>query len=64
MGNWGMSENATEKEKIKSKMADFLNGLNCCGDINISTYDKIFDFSMELLDSMYELGKSETKKEV
>lgn len=60
MGNWGISENATEKEKLKSKMADFLNGLNCCGDISISTYDEIFDFSMELLDSMYELGKSES----
>lgn len=62
MGNWGISESATDKEKLKSKMADFLNGLNCCGDISISTYDAIFDFSMDMLDKMYELGKSENKK--
>lgn len=62
LGNWGISENANEKEKLKSKMADFLNGLNCCGDIDISTYDKIFDFSMDLLDEAYELGKSENSK--
>lgn len=60
MGNWGISEHANEKEKLKSKMSDFLNGLNCCGDITISTYDKIFDFSMKLLDDMYELGSIET----
>lgn len=64
MGNWGISENATEKEKIKSKMADFLNGLNCCGDISIGAYDKIFDFSMELLDSMYDLGRKESKNNI
>jgi hypothetical protein len=31
MGGWGVSENASEKEKLKSEMADYLNGLNCCG---------------------------------
>lgn len=59
MGNWGISENATEKEKLKSEMADFLGGLNSCGEISYSSYSEIFDFSMNLLDSMYELGKSE-----
>lgn len=59
MGNWGISENATEKEKLKSETADFLGGLNSCGEISYSSYSEIFDFSMDLLDSMYELGKSE-----
>lgn len=63
MGNWGISENATEKEKIKSKMADFLNGLNCSGDIGITTYDEIFDFSMKLLDEMYNVKLDELSKE-
>lgn len=58
MGNWGISENATPKEKLKSEMADFLAGLNSCGEISYSSYSEIFDFSMELLDKMYELGKS------
>lgn len=62
MGNWGISENATEKEKIKSKMADFLGGLNSCGEISYNSYSEIFDFSMELLDKMYELGKSQSVK--
>lgn len=59
MGNWGISENASEKEKMKSDMADFLNGLNSCGEIDYSSYSKIFDFSMELLEKMYQLGKNE-----
>lgn len=57
MGNWGISENASENEKLKSEMADFLGGLNSCGEIDYISYSKIFDFSMELLDKMYELGK-------
>jgi hypothetical protein len=59
MGNWGISENATPKEKLKSEMADFLNGLNSTGEISYSAYCEIFDFSHELLDKIYELGKLE-----
>ena len=59
MGNWGISENATPKEKLKSEMVDYLNGLNRCGEIDYSTYSKMFDFSMDLLNKMYDLGKSE-----
>lgn len=62
MGNWGISENATEKEKMKSEMADFLNGLNCTCVIDYNAYSEIFDFSMELLDKMYELGKKDNDK--
>ena len=53
---WGISENASEKEKKKAEMADFLNGLNATGDISYQTYREMFDFSMNLLDDMYELG--------
>ncbi|RUT62114.1 hypothetical protein C1143_06710 [Clostridium botulinum] len=56
MGNWGISETATPKEKIKSEMADFLNGLNSVGEISYSTYSEIFDFSMNLLDRIYDLA--------
>jgi hypothetical protein len=58
MGNWGISSNASPKEKIKSEMADFLNGLNSVGKIDYTTYCEIFDFSMELLEKMYELDQS------
>lgn len=53
---WGISENATEKEKIKSEMADYLQGLNSVGEIDYKTYSDMFDFSMKLLDKMYDLN--------
>lgn len=59
MGNWGISDKATEKEKIKSEMADYLNGLNSCGEISYSVYSEAFDFSMSLLDKMFEHGKTQ-----
>lgn len=59
MGSWGIANTATPKEKIKSEMADYLNGLNSVGKIDYSTYSEMFDFSMDLLDKMYALAKSE-----
>ena len=59
MAGWGISEKASEKEKIKSEMADYLHGLNSCAEIDYSAYSKLFDFSMNLLDKMYEHGKSQ-----
>lgn len=56
MGNWGISSSANPKERLKSEMADFLNGLNSVGKIDYEAYSEIFDFSMDLLDAMYELG--------
>ncbi len=44
-------------------MADFLNGLNSVGKISYSTYSQIFDFSMDLLDRIYDLTKSELSVE-
>lgn len=38
MSNWGISDNASEKEKIKSKYSDELHGLNSCGRIDYKTY--------------------------
>ncbi|PTU25904.1 hypothetical protein DA469_21295 [Bacillus subtilis] len=59
--SWGISPNATRKEKLKAEMADFLNGLNSAGEISYGIYCETFDFSMKLLDEMYELSKSENK---
>lgn len=61
MGGWGISKNATPKEKLKSEMADFLNGLNSVGEISYSAYSEIFDFSMDLFDKMYDLAKKENE---
>ncbi|WP_291566777.1 MULTISPECIES: hypothetical protein [unclassified Clostridium] len=55
MGNWGIAETATPKEKIKAEMNTFLCGLNSNGEINYKAYCLIYDFSMNLLDKMYDL---------
>lgn len=59
---WGISDKATEKEKIKAEMADYLNGLNCCCKITYDVYSEAFDFTHKLLDEMYELGKNNGQK--
>lgn len=59
MGGWGVSPNASEKEKLKSEWADYLNGLNSCCEITYSVYSEAFDFGMNLLDEMYTLGQKE-----
>lgn len=56
MSGWGILKNASEKEKIKSEMADYLHGLNSCCKIDIELYDEMFDFSMVLFDRMFEHG--------
>lgn len=56
---WGISSKASEKEKIKAEMQDYLNGLNSTGVIDYNHYCEMFDFSINLLEKMYELGKKE-----
>jgi len=55
---WGISDKATDKEKIKAEFNDFINGLNSVGDIDYSTYSDLFDEGYRLLDAMYECGKA------
>lgn len=62
MGNWGISPNASPKEKLKSEMADYLQGLNAVGEISYGTYNKLFGFSMSLLDKMHELGNEKQEE--
>ena len=54
--SWGINQNASDKEKIKAEMNDFLKGLNSVGEIDYNTYSDIFDKSMELFNKMYKLG--------
>ena len=61
MGNWGIAKTASPKEKLKSEFADYINGLNSVGEINYRTYSALFDFTFELMDKIYELGKSESE---
>lgn len=59
MSNWGISPNASEKEKIKADYADILHGMNSTGVIPYDVYSDLFDYGMELLDRMYEQGKAD-----
>jgi len=55
---WGTAPESDESLQIKAEMADYLKGLNATGDIDYKTYSEAFNFSMSLLDKMYELGKN------
>ena len=59
MSNWGISPNASEKEKIKADYADILHGMNSTGAIPYDVYSDLFDDGMELFDRMYEQGKAD-----
>jgi hypothetical protein len=59
MAGWGISQNASEKEKIKSDIADMLVGLNSTGKIDYNEYSELFDYCMNLMDRMYNLGRLE-----
>ena len=59
MSNWGISPNASKKEKIKADYADILHGLNSTGAIPYNVYSDLFDDGMELFDRMYEQGKAD-----
>ncbi len=61
MSGWGISETAPVIEKIKAESADYLKGLNSCGEITWSVYDKAFDFYMELISRAYEQGKNDAQ---
>ena len=64
MSGWGIAQTASEKEKIKSEYADYLNGLNSKGKISYEVYSEAFDVGMELLDTMYEQGRQDSLEEV
>lgn len=59
--SWGIAETAPEIEKIKAESADYLNGLNSCGEIDYSAYSYAFDFYHDLLDKAYAQGKADAQ---
>lgn len=60
--SFGISMNASEKEKIKDEFNDFIKGLNSTTIIDYKTYSELYDFCMPLFDKMYELGRKSIKK--
>lgn len=59
--SWGISENASEKEKLKSEINDFFHGLNSTCEIDYEAYSKIYDVVMPIIDDMYERLEREGK---
>lgn len=57
--SWGISDKATEKEKIFAEFSDCINGFNCAGKIDYDAYSQIYDFGRTLADREYEQGKAD-----
>ena len=58
--SWGISENASEKEKLKAEINDYFKGLNSVGDIDYTAYSEIYDAVMPIIDNMYERMEHES----
>ncbi len=54
MSGWGISENASEKEKLKAEVNDFFHGLNAVGMIDYEAYSELYDACMPILEKYYE----------
>lgn len=61
--SWGISENASEKEKLKSEVNDYFKGLNSCGIIDYIAYSELYDACMPILEECYDRMKEEEEKE-
>lgn len=48
--SWGISENASEKEKLKAEVNDYFHGLNSVGMIDYIAYSKLYKVCMPILE--------------
>ena len=61
----GISENASEKEKLKAEVNDYFHGLNSVGMIDYIAYCKLYDVCMPILEECYDRsGKKETRRPI
>lgn len=64
MSGWGISENASEKEKLKAEVNDYFHGMNAVGEIDWIAYSELYDACMPILDRAYErMHKEESEVE-
>lgn len=59
MGNWGISPNASEKEKLKAEVNDYFYGLNSVGKIDYIAYCNLYDACMPILEECYDRMEKE-----
>ena len=57
--SWGISENASEKEKLKAEVNDYFHGLNAVGKIDYIGYSKLYDACMPILEECYDRIKAD-----
>lgn len=63
MGGWGISENASEKEKLKAEVNDYFHGLNAVAMIDWIAYSKLYDVCMPILEECYDRMHAESEDE-
>ena len=51
---WGISPNASEKEKLKSKVNEYFKGLLSVGEIDYFAYSDLYDVCMPILEECYD----------
>ena len=61
--SWGISENASEKEKLKAEVNDFFQGLNAFGEIDWIAYNELYDACVPILEECYDRMEKERKAE-
>lgn len=61
--SWGISENASEKEKLKAVVNDYFRGLNTMGQIDYTCYSELYDACMPILEECYDRMEEERKAE-
>lgn len=61
--SWGISENASEKEKLKAEVNDYLHGLNAVGKIDWLAYSELYDVCMPILEKCYDRMEEARKAE-
>lgn len=57
--SWGISENASEKEKLKAEVNDYFHGLNAVGMIDYIAYCNLYDACMPILEEYYDRMEKE-----
>ena len=61
--SWGISENASEKEKLKAEVNDYFHGLNSVGKIDYKAYSELYDVCMPILEECYDRMEKYRKAE-
>lgn len=61
---WGISSNASKKEKLKAEMNDYLHGLNSVGKIDYRAYSDLYDVCMPILEECYDRMERERQADM